>query len=105
MIFLVAGAEWGCGVVGEHFLAIMEWAAGSKAGSWGMATVDDTGPTMLSFARPSSSSSDAATMEEAAAACQDFSAGQVQHACPMARRARAATSASAGMETRSVDGC
>ncbi|KAL5204704.1 hypothetical protein ABZP36_009575 [Zizania latifolia] len=84
----------------------MEWASGSKAGSWGMAAADDTGPTMLSFAGPSSSSSsDAAVVAEAAAALQDFSAGQVQRARPAARRARAAAGAGAGADACSVDGC
>ncbi|KAG8089858.1 hypothetical protein GUJ93_ZPchr0011g27945 [Zizania palustris] len=93
----------GRGVVGERFLAGMEWAAGSKARSWGMAAADDTGPTMLSFAGPSSSSSDAAVAAEAAAALQDFSAGQVQRARPAARRARPA--AGVGADACSVDGC
>ncbi|PWZ36882.1 hypothetical protein Zm00014a_019162 [Zea mays] len=49
----------------------MDWAAASGSPSWGT-TVTDPGPTMLSFAGPSSSAT------EAEVRLQDFNAGHVE---------------------------
>ncbi|XP_066336951.1 putative squamosa promoter-binding-like protein 19 isoform X2 [Miscanthus floridulus] len=83
----------------------MDWAAASGAPSWGAAATDP-GPTMLSFAGPSSSTSPAADAE---VRLQDFAAGLAQSARPAGaagagRRSRVA-GGSAGAEACSVDGC
>ena len=83
----------------------MDWAAASGAPSWGAAATDP-GPTMLSFAGPSSSTSPAADAE---VWLQDFAAGLAQSARPAGaagagRRSRAA-GGGAGAEACSVDGC
>nr|AQQ11806.1 squamosa-promoter binding protein-like protein [Phyllostachys edulis] len=86
----------------ERFLAGMDWAAASKEPSWGTAAAADSGPTMLSFAGPSSSSS------AAAAQLQDFSVGLAQRSRPQpaaARRARAPGAGAGGAEACSADGC
>ncbi|KQJ88495.1 putative squamosa promoter-binding-like protein 19 [Brachypodium distachyon] len=81
----------------RFFLARMDWAAAPEAASWGVAAeaVADPGPTMLSFASPSFSSSAAV-----AAQLQDRS----RPASVTARRDRAPGSA-AGTVACSVDGC
>ncbi|XP_062183310.1 putative squamosa promoter-binding-like protein 19 isoform X2 [Phragmites australis] len=80
----------------------MDWASVSGATSWG--AVADPGPTMVSFARPSSSTSPVAE-----ARLHDFTVDLVQRARPVGvpgagRRARAAGGGS-GVEACSVDGC
>ncbi|RCV38224.1 hypothetical protein SEVIR_8G131700v4 [Setaria viridis] len=83
----------------------MDWAAASGAPSWGAAAASDPGPTMLSFAGPSSSAAAAA----AEARLQDFAAGLAQRARPVGaagggRRSRSA-GGGGGAEACSVDGC
>ncbi|OEL24898.1 putative squamosa promoter-binding-like protein 19 [Dichanthelium oligosanthes] len=83
----------------------MDWGAASGAPFWGAAAADP-GPTMLSFAGPSSSSSSAAAAAEAR--LQDFAADLAQRARPAGaagagRRSRSA--AGGGAESCSVDGC
>lgn len=81
----------------------MDWAAASGSPSWGAAATDP-GPTMLSFAGPSSSAADAEVR------LQDFAAGLAQSSRPTGaargagRRSRAAVGG-AGAEACSVDGC
>ncbi|CAL4984621.1 unnamed protein product [Urochloa decumbens] len=84
------------------FAGGMDWAAASGAASWCAAAAADPGPTMLSFAGPSSSSSAAAE-----ARLQDFAAGLAQRTRPRGagRRSRAAGGGGGGAEACSVDGC
>ncbi|KAJ1275518.1 hypothetical protein BS78_05G141900 [Paspalum vaginatum] len=78
----------------------MDWAPASGASSW-RAAAADPGPTMLSFAGPSSSAAAAAE-----ARLQDFAADLVQRARPAGagRRSRA-SGGGGGAEACSVDGC
>uniref|UniRef100_A0A0A9D3R7 SBP-type domain-containing protein n=1 Tax=Arundo donax TaxID=35708 RepID=A0A0A9D3R7_ARUDO len=83
----------------------MDWAAASGAASWGAAA--DPGPTMVSFAGPSSTSSSSPAAD---ARFQDFAVGLVQRArsagAPGAgRRSRSAAGGGGGAEACSVDGC
>ncbi|CAL4993262.1 unnamed protein product [Urochloa decumbens] len=79
----------------------MDWAAASGAASWCAAAAADPGPTILSFAGPSSSSSAAA----AEARLQDFAAGLAQRARPGGAGRRSRGAAGGGVEACSVDGC
>ncbi|CAO2141716.1 unnamed protein product [Urochloa humidicola] len=82
----------------------MDWAAASGETPWGAAAAAaaaDTGPTMLSFAGPSSSS-----VAAAEARLQDFAAGLAQRARPAGGGRRSRSAAGGGVaETCSVDGC
>ncbi|XP_062197812.1 putative squamosa promoter-binding-like protein 19 [Phragmites australis] len=85
----------------------MDWASASGATSWGV--VADPGPTMVSFAGPSSFSSSSASPASAEVQLQDFAVSLGQRTqpapAPAGRRSRAAGSGGGGAEACSVDGC